>query len=210
VIGPTLDDVRRALALQDFDPQAAQRRMAPRNRPLQRPTSQAGVARQGGVLLLVYPHRDALHLVLTRRTDTVAVHRGQVSLPGGALEPDETPLQATLREAHEELAIDPARLTVLGQLASLYIPPTDFEIHPFVACAGERPAFRPDPVEVAEVLELSLPALLDEATKRLERWMVAGAETDVPFYQVGSYKVWGATAIVLSEFEERLRGVLNE
>jgi 8-oxo-dGTP pyrophosphatase MutT (NUDIX family) len=208
VIGPALGDVRRALALRDFDAQAAQRRMGRHNRPLQRPSSRQGGIRQGGVLVLVYPYRDTLHLVLTRRTDTVAVHKGQVSLPGGALEPGETPQQAALREAEEELAVNPARLTVLGQLAPLYIPPTDFKIYPFVAYVEERPTFRPDPIEVAEVLELSLPALLDGATKRCERWTVAGSDVDMPFYQVADHKVWGATAMVLSEFEGRLRSVL--
>ena len=159
------------------------------------------------MLLLLYPFNGELAFVLTRRTEMVATHKGQISLPGGAQEPGETIQQTALREACEELRICLDTVDVLGWLTPLYIPPSDFEIHPTVAYITPRPVFEPDPVEVAEVLEMSLPMLLDDRFKVKERWEWRGQEIDVPFYRLGGHVVWGATAIVLSEFEQRLHAV---
>jgi 8-oxo-dGTP pyrophosphatase MutT (NUDIX family) len=202
---PTLDDVQRALTLPNFDPISAQLKMAPRPRPIRRPDHLLGQAKIGGVLILLYPLNGELTFVLTRRTESVALHKGQISLPGGAQEAGETGEQTALRETCEELCVSLDTVDILGKLTPLYIPPSDFEIHPAVAHIAPRPTFRPDPVEVAEILELPLPTLLDDRIKAVERWNWGGHELDVPFYRVGGYPVWGATAIVLSEFEQRLR-----
>ena len=141
-----------------------------------------------------------LHIVLTRRTDAVDTHRGQISLPGGSMDAGEDAVTAALREAHEELGVDPACVEVLGQLSPLYIPPSGFCIYPVVAYTPERPAFAASPVEVAEVLEVALNHLLDPETRREEIWPLRGENVRVPFYTVGCHKVWGATAMVLCEF----------
>jgi hypothetical protein len=86
---------------------------------------------------------------------------------------------------------------------------SDFEIYPYVGFTARRPDFNPQPEEVAEVLELPLRSLLDDTLKRTERWNVRGLEMDVPFYRVAGHAVWGATAIILSELEGRLRAVLG-
>ncbi len=169
--------------------------------------------RRAGVLALLYPAwaepgfsekpgsaGAPLHIVLTRRTDSMDNHRGQISLPGGSMDPGEDAIAAALREAHEELAVDPARVRVLGQLSPLYIPPSGVCIFPVVAYAPERPAFAASPLEVAEVLEVPLDHLLDPATQREEIWPIRGENVRVPFYTVGHHKVWGATAMVLCEF----------
>ena len=147
------------------------------------------------------PSRNAspLHIVLTRRTDSVDTHRGQISLPGGSMDPGEDAIATALREAHEELAVDPARVQVLGQLSPLYIPPSGFCIFPVVAYTPERPAFAASPLEVAEVLEAPLDHLLDPATRQEEIWPIRGENVRVPFYTIGHHKVWGATAMVLCE-----------
>jgi 8-oxo-dGTP pyrophosphatase MutT (NUDIX family) len=207
---PSLEVVRRALELPEFDTEAAQRLMAPRPRAFRRPTSRGGEARLGGVLLLLYPSRNGsrdLSFVLTRRADTLANHRGQVSFPGGAKEEGESLVEAALREAHEELDVSVSPSDVIGQLSSIYIFPSDYQVHPFVAHAPTRPDFKANPAEVAEVLEMSLEELLDEATKVVERWTVQGFEMDVPFYSLNGHAIWGATAIMLSEFEQRLKQV---
>ncbi|PKO20610.1 MAG: CoA pyrophosphatase [Chloroflexi bacterium HGW-Chloroflexi-1] len=126
-------------------------------------------------------------------------HRGQISLPGGSMEPGETAAATALREAQEELGIDPASLELLGALSPLYIPPSDFYIYPVVAYAAERPGFTPNPEEVAEVIEAPLAHLLAADTCQVETWEVRGQPVRVPFYAVGPHKVWGATAMVLSE-----------
>jgi len=157
--------------------------------------------RQAGVLLVLYPVHAVLHLVLTVRTSDLNHHSGQISLPGGGLEEGDASLQETaLREAREEIGIATDGLELLGSLTPLYIPPSNNVIHPFVAYAPQRPTFHPDPREVAELLEVPLHLLLDPATRREEDWSWRGATRRVPFYAVGEYKVWGATAIVLAEF----------
>ena len=156
--------------------------------------------RQGGVLILLYPKDGRLHFPLTRRTETLEDHKGQISLPGGAREGDE-PLEWTaLRETYEELGVDPQSVEVLRALTPLYIFPSDYCITPYVAARPDRPTFVPDPVEVAEVLEVPLLTLLDPAMRREEEWVLHGTTARVPFYRIGEHKVWGATAMVLSEF----------
>jgi 8-oxo-dGTP pyrophosphatase MutT (NUDIX family) len=155
--------------------------------------------RRAGVLVLIYPHRDEPWLVLTRRTDAVDTHRGQISFPGGSLDPGEDAIAAALREGWEELAIDPAPLEVIGALSPLYIPPSGFCIYPTVTAAAVRPHFVPNLHEVAEIIETPLAHLLAPETRQEEVWEIRGAPVRVPFYAVGHHKVWGATAMVLCE-----------
>jgi 8-oxo-dGTP pyrophosphatase MutT (NUDIX family) len=161
--------------------------------------------RRAGVLVLLYPCGGDLSLVLTRRTDEVDTHRGQISFPGGSMDPGEDPIAAALREAREELAVDTASVEVLGELSPLYIPPSGFCIYPVVAHAAERPGFVPNAGEVAEVLEVSLAHLLDLGTRGEEIWPIRGEDVRVPFYRVGHHKVWGATAMVLCELLELIQ-----
>jgi len=204
----TLDDVRAALALPDFDGFAAQRRMAPSARPIARPGDRPEGPRLGGVLILLYCADDRPTLVLTARPDYGGVHAGQVSCPGGRHEPPETLRQTALRETYEEIGVPPEDVEMLGELTPLYILPSDFEVHPFVGHYRRgRPAFVPDAREVAAIVEVPLDLLLDPATRVEEVWELHGLQMRVPFFLVGGYKVWGATAMMLSELVERLRYV---
>jgi 8-oxo-dGTP pyrophosphatase MutT (NUDIX family) len=203
----TLDDVRRALALPDFDPVAAQLRMAPQPRPFRR-SDVPGTPKLASVLVLLYPVGAALSFVLMRRTEYEGVHSGQISLPGGKREGDETFEQTALRETFEEIGVsDPVE--ILGALTTVYVPPSDFEIHPFVGYLPHRPIWSPDTEEVAEIVEAPLYLLLDPAIKGVEEWMRSGNPLTVPFYGIAQHKVWGATAVMLSEFEARLQAVLT-
>lgn len=206
---PTLADVQRALSLPDFDVLAAWERMFPSLRPSGRLPEQNGQARPAGVLLLLYPSADMLTFALTRRTEHVATHKGQISLPGGAQEQDEHPRQTALRETCEELHVCLDEACLIGALTPLYVSASGFIIHPLVGYVPYRPSFEPDPVEVAEVLEVPLPLFLDDGIKTVERWNRYGREMDVPFYRIHGQTVWGATAIILSEFEGRLRSALK-
>jgi len=201
----TLEGVERALRLPAFDARRAQRLMATRPRTLYRPAARPGRPRHGGALLLLYPHGNQLNLVLTRRTNRVDNHRGQISLPGGGQEPGETLEGTAIREACEELGVCLDSAGVLGTLASLYIAPSDFEIYSFVAHCPSRPEFQPAAAEVAELLEVPLEHLLDPIVHQEGDWVIRGHRVQVPFYRLGEQKVWGATAMVLSEFEQRLR-----
>lgn len=173
--------------------------MAPQPRPFEPPPGLE--PRMAGVLLLLYPIKGALHLALTLRTSNLGHHRGQVSLPGGGWEEGDASLQETaLRETEEEIGVVAAVLEILGPLTPLYVPPSNNLVHPFVAYASRRPAFCPNPREVAELLQVPLSLLLDPDTRREEDWGWKGTKLHVPFYAVNGYQVWGATAIVLAEF----------
>jgi 8-oxo-dGTP pyrophosphatase MutT (NUDIX family) len=203
----TLDIVKQALALEDFDGRSAQLKMAPIIRQNLRPPGSPGQPRIGSVLILLYCLADELHLVLTRRRDDMRSHAGQISFPGGKQEPEESLMTTALRETHEEIGITPNQLTLLGNLTPIYIMPSDFEVHPFVAWYhnGQRPIFHPAPHEVAEIIETPLAHLLDPVARREEMWELRGQEFLIPFFAIGSHQVWGATAMMMSEFLERIR-----
>ncbi len=196
----TVEQVRAALQ-KPLPGLSAQLRMSPQPRPgTERMLDPSLDCRRAGVLLLLYPCGEGLCLVLTRRTESVQSHQGQISLPGGSQEPGETAVEAAIREANEELAVDPAVLTVIGQLSPLYIPHSGFCMYPVVAYAALRPTFVPSDSEVAEVIEERLDHLVDSATCVEEVWQLRGQPVRVPFYRIGANKVWGATAMVLCEF----------
>jgi 8-oxo-dGTP pyrophosphatase MutT (NUDIX family) len=199
--------IRHALTLPDFDVQAAHQQMLPLARNSERPPELPGEPRVGGVLLLLYCYQQTMHLVLTRRRDDLNSHAGQISFPGGRREPGETAVQAALRETEEEIGVPAAEIVILGELTSIYIPPSDYEVHSFVGWVngGKRPSFVPEPREVAEILEVPLPRLLDANTREVGPIAVRGAAYTVPYYNIDGHKVWGATAILISEFLERLR-----
>lgn len=197
--------IARALQLHEFDSLGAQAKMKPVPRPARRPPGRPGSPRQGAVLLLLYRKEGTVHLILTRRRDDLNAHAGQISFPGGRREPVESLEQAALRETREEVGINPATISILGELTPLYIPPSDYEVHPFVGWHDQAPVFVPQPAEVAEILEVPLELLLDRETRRQETWERSGIRLDVPFYNIGRHKVWGATAMMLSEFVERVR-----
>lgn len=197
----TPDQIEAALH-QTLPGLAAQVRMAPIPRPLFPPTPDH-TPREGGVLLLLYPLRPGgeLCLVLTRRTDSVGSHRGQISFPGGSVDPgDPSTSYTALREACEEIGVCEEDLRLLGDLTPLYIPPSDFRIYPHVAYLPRRPRFSAQPDEVAELLEVPVSYFLDEGHVVVEEWTIGGESRRVPFFDVHGHKVWGATAMVLAEF----------
>ncbi len=164
--------------------------------------------RQAAALLLLYPHEEHLHLPLTLRASHLPTHRGQVSLPGGAIDPDDPSIEAAaLREAHEELGVDPTLVEVVGRLGSFYIPPSNFMLNPVVGLATQAPTLRPHPGEVDLAFIVALDQLLSPATVVVEEWEMQGIRVRVPYFALAGQKVWGATAIVLSELVARLRRI---
>ena len=160
------------------------------------------------VLILLYPHQRMWHLPFTRRTETVATHRGQISWPGGAQEGEESLIETALREAKEELGVDPAAVEVLGQLTPLLTVSSGYLITPVVGWTPARPAFRLRPQEVAELVEVPLALLRKPGVLREETWTLHGHETLVPCFRLGpKVAIWGATAMILSEFLAVVEGL---
>ncbi|HSM54932.1 MAG TPA: CoA pyrophosphatase [Candidatus Sulfomarinibacteraceae bacterium] len=201
--------IEEALHIDGFDGPAAQSKMKPLPRADSRSPQRAGQPRQGAVLLLLYNKSDQIYLVLTRRRDDLPTHAGQVALPGGRREGAETLQQTALREAYEEVGVEMGSITILGGLTPLYVAPSDFELHPFVGWHRRTPGFVAQPDEVAEIIEAPLYALLRSDAREEEMWERYGIPIQVPFFRIGPHKVWGATAMILSEFVERLQHGLD-
>lgn len=169
-------------------------------------------ARQGSVLLLLYPKQGFLWFPLMQRPEYNGHHGGQVSLPGGKQEPgDPDRIYTALREADEEMGIPQAEVQVLGTLSELFIPPSNFVVLPVVGYMPAPPAFVPDPAEVAQILEVPLPDLLEENfIKFTDSPPGSSYKIRTPYYPVQERVVWGATAMILSEFVVIIHELLPE
>ncbi len=205
----TLDAVRRALAL-PRPGKNAQAKMSPRPRAGEGfPVSSEPPRKNAGVLILLYPHKGKLNFILTKRTEKVESHKGQVSLPGGAQEDGESLRETALRETREELSLDRARIEILGEpLSPLFIPVSGFMVTPFVGYTPTRPRVSAAPAEVMEVIETPLAWIVDDARIAQEFWEMPRYAATVPFFSINGHKVWGATAMMLSEFREMLLSVI--
>jgi 8-oxo-dGTP pyrophosphatase MutT (NUDIX family) len=179
---------------------AAQLRLAPRPRVGWKPGECPEDCRHSGTLVLLYPRAGETHLLLTLRDRALQNHAGQVSFPGGAVEPGESFAAAALREAQEETGVEPATVRVLGTLSPLHVPVSRFVVHPHVAITPERPDFRPKRGEVARLLEVPLEDLRDPSRLGVEPRRFGTGEMQVPFLHLNGEKVWGATGMVLAEF----------
>jgi 8-oxo-dGTP pyrophosphatase MutT (NUDIX family) len=198
-----LEDIHAALQ-KPLPGLAAQLNLAPEYRLESLRATPPVDARQAGVLILLYQHAGVWHFPLMKRTEDGLVHGGQISLPGGSQEAGESLQDTARREACEEIGAACADVEVLGQLSPIYIPPSNFLVTPTVGYVAERPDFHCDPREVAELIEVPLSRLFDRDVVMREPWTLRGVTVEVPFYQIGPHKVWGATAMILSEFSSVL------
>ena len=156
--------------------------------------------RRSAVLICFYPYQNSIYLPLILRPQYDGVHAGQMAFPGGRVERiDENLTRTALREAQEEVGIRVSDVNVLGLLTELYIPPSNFYVQPVVGVLPYRPDFYPDPREVEAVVEVDLNTLLDDTIVGDSQIEVRGLLVDAPFYQIQGYRVWGATAMMISE-----------
>jgi 8-oxo-dGTP pyrophosphatase MutT (NUDIX family) len=199
------DHLKKALALKEFDAIRAQNMMAPRPRESVRPSEKKGSPNQGAVMLLLYNKNHKLNILLVKRQDNLSYHPGQVSFPGGKHEDKETFLETALRETYEEIGIEPDNLEVLGNLNPVYIPPSDFVVYPFASWHNSQPVCTPCHDEVAEIIEVSINELLKKSSKSSEMRIINDSEITVPYFMIKEHKVWGATAMILSELLERFK-----
>lgn len=160
------------------------------------------------VLILLFPIREDIHFFLTKRTDTVQYHKGQISLPGGAKEEGEELVGTALRETDEEIGISSDSIQIIGQLTPLLVPVTGFQIHPFIGFSEHKPETATDPMEVESVFSVSIHSLVHQKTHQLEERTLRGHLYQVPYYHLNNKKVWGATSMILSEFKTVLNTIL--
>jgi 8-oxo-dGTP pyrophosphatase MutT (NUDIX family) len=152
------------------------------------------------VLILMYPLEEGTRLVFMKRNAYDGPHSAQVSFPGGAREAGDRTLEDTaIRETREELGID-QEICILGPLTPLHIPVSNYQVSPFAGWMSQRPVFQPDPSEVQYLIEVQLDELMDPAIRLEEYSLREGQEIRVPYFRVGKEKIWGATAMMLSEF----------
>ena len=179
--------------------------------------------RKAAVLFLLYPvgpstvagdsgdDQQNLHLVFIQRPDYDGTHSGQISLPGGRHEADETLEQTALRESFEEVGVDPQQVTILGELEPMNVFASNHNVYPFIGYCPTRPNFVPCQQEVAAIIEAPIKTLLKPTSRLtelrdLKRW----GPTHVPFYSVDDHKIWGATAIMLAECLQLLKECFDE
>jgi 8-oxo-dGTP pyrophosphatase MutT (NUDIX family) len=186
--------------LRDLPGLDAQLRMSPQPRGGWKPGFAPDLARPAAALLLVFPVDGQAAILLTKRSSALPNHAGQVSLPGGAVDPGESIEDAALREAEEEVGLARAGVLVLGGLTPLHIPVSGFVLHPVVGVATTRPDMRPEPGEVDRIIEAPVADLLDPARHRRVNRVIGTYEFEMPFFDLGGEQVWGATAMVLAEF----------
>jgi 8-oxo-dGTP pyrophosphatase MutT (NUDIX family) len=157
-------------------------------------------ARLAAGLLLLYPGERGASIPLTVRASGLRRHAGQISLPGGATDPGETLAQAAVREAHEEIGIDPAAVRILGELTPVYVLVSGFTLHPVVGITHQRPTFAPAAHEVDAIVEVSIEDLKDASSIRQGTRTREGVAIEYPYFDLMGHQVWGATAMILGEF----------
>lgn len=168
------------------------------------------LVRKAAVMMLFYPKNDSTYLVLIVRNSYPGIHSSQIAFPGGKVEEIDFDLRQTaLRETFEEIGIHPNDVYVIRDFSSIYIPPSNFLVYPFLGISTKELVFNIQEEEVAGIIELPLSVLLDDSiigTKSLETSYANFVE--VPVFQIEQHTVWGATAMMLSELKDVLKMVL--
>jgi len=167
----------------------------------------AGVPlKSAAVLVPIVERKGGLTVILTRRTDDLTDHAGQISFPGGRVEPrDEGPEDAALRETEEEIGLGRAHVSILGRLDT-YVTGTGYSIVPVVGLIRPPFSLSPNAAEVAEAFEVPLPFLLDPANHQYHERVIRGRDRHFYAMPYGDYYIWGATAGMLMNLYERLAG----
>lgn len=165
-------------------------------------------AKESAVLILLYEKMGEVHLVLTERKVYKGAHSGQISLPGGKRDATDNTLEYTaLRETEEEVGINATNIEVVAEISHLYIPVSNFLVFPFVGILKTEPIFIKEEKEVERIIEIPLKMLLDSDNEMMKKIEIAdkNIQFKTPAYQIHETEVWGATAMILSEFLEIMR-----
>ena len=156
------------------------------------------------VLVGLIERAEGMTVLLTRRTQSLSSHGGQISFPGGRIEPnDAAPVRTALREAEEEIGLVPARVEILGRLAN-YVVGTGYRITPVVGLVDPPQRFVRDAREVAEIFEVPLETVMERKNYRREHMRIKNIDRTYYVLPYGEYRIWGATAAILANLRDTL------
>ena len=180
----------------------AHRLMLPHGRELY-PSADNNSVIQSSVLLLLFPYNEKIHTCLIRRPSSMRNHGGQIAFPGGRKEPlDKDLIETALRESFEEVGTDRNQLEVIGALTPLYVNVSNFTINPFIGWSEMVPEFKIDSREVDEIFIVPIEKFAHHTANQLREVTTINGNFEVPGFYIDQLFVWGATAMIISEFNE--------
>ena len=160
-------------------------------------------------LLLIYPKDGETFFCLIERQEYEGTHSNQISFPGGKNESGESMKETALRETMEEIGVDPVSINIIGELSQVFVPPSNFLIHPFVGYCDFTPVFKPDKREVKKIIEVNIKALFKKDVIKVKKMSFkkssGNVNFEVPYLDLNNKIVWGATSVILNEFRRMLQ-----
>ncbi|MBL7839950.1 MAG: CoA pyrophosphatase [Cyclobacteriaceae bacterium] len=164
----------------------------------------------GSVLILLFEEDGVIKLPLTKRATYKGAHSAQISFPGGKAEAGETVIEVALREAEEEIGVHRDDVHVIGTLSEFFVVPSNFMVTPVVGTLNYVPVFKPDPREVEKIIYADLNDIIRDDAVYEEEILAAGLYPMIaPHFLIENEIVWGATAMMLNEFREVLREIIE-
>lgn len=170
------------------------------------PSEKNNLTQTGSVLILIFLKNNKINIVFIQRTTYAGVHSGQISFPGGKLEPgDKDLIDTALRETEEEIGVSAKDIRILGKLTPLFIPVSNIEVYPVVGSIPYKPYFKPDKSEVKRLIEIPLDYLLKPEIIEKKTIMIRNNKIVAPYFNFKRSHIWGATAMILNEFLEVIK-----
>ena len=158
---------------------------------------------QSSVLMLLFPYNEKIHTCLIRRPSSMRNHGGQIAFPGGRKEPlDKDLIETALRESFEEIGTDSRQIEIIGVLTPLYVNVSNFTINPFIGWSEIVPEFKIDSREVDEIFIIPIEKFAHHTANQLREVTTINGTFEVPGFYIDQLFVWGATAMIISEFNE--------
>jgi 8-oxo-dGTP pyrophosphatase MutT (NUDIX family) len=174
--------------------------MAPKDRISEFPLAPGDNTLNASVLILLYPQNNSVYTVFIQRQIYDGIHSGQISFPGGKKEPpDESVVQTAMREAKEEIGIDPSGISVIGTLTPLFIPASNIMVTPVIGWMSARPDFHLDFKEVKYLINADLKKLIEPSMVKIKPYEIRGRIIEVKYFDYENNMIWGATAMILQE-----------
>jgi len=158
--------------------------------------------KDAAILIALFEKDGEICFPMIKRPENIKNHPGQIALPGGSKEKEENLERTALREAQEEIGIDPDKVEIIGKLTPIPVPVSGYLVQTYIGIIDEEPDWKLSKDEVADFFILKLSELLDADNEYYEKWNLRGFDAKVPIFRIGDLKIWGATASVLSEFIE--------